>query len=140
MTEPSRRGRTISKAAVGILLAATLLTGCAAAPTSEPTQDGTAETTPSDASPTDASFATLGEITELTTGLVSPWGLTFLPDGSALVSERITGQILRVAADGGNPVPVGTVYASELGHRTWVENNVLQSGLDFGWPVRLRLS
>ena len=36
----------------------------------------------------------------VTTGLVTPWGLTFLPDGSALVSERDTAQIKRIASDG----------------------------------------
>lgn len=36
----------------------------------------------------------------LATGLEVPWGLTFLPGGDALVSERTTGKILRVAADG----------------------------------------
>lgn len=61
-----------------------------------------------DAAPSTA-VATLGEPTELTTGLTSPWGLTFLPDGSALVSERLTGQILRVPADGGDAIPVGVV-------------------------------
>jgi glucose/arabinose dehydrogenase len=45
----------------------------------------------------------------LADGLVSPWGLVFLPDGTALVSERDTGRVLRVPADGGEPVPVGTV-------------------------------
>jgi glucose/arabinose dehydrogenase len=30
--------------------------------------------------------------------------------------------------------PDGTVYASELGHRTWDEVNVLRPGLDYGWP------
>ncbi len=30
--------------------------------------------------------------------------------------------------------PDGTVYASELGHRTWDEVNVLRAGLDYGWP------
>jgi glucose/arabinose dehydrogenase len=34
----------------------------------------------------------------VTTGLTSPWGLAFLPDGSALVSERDTGDIRRIPA------------------------------------------
>lgn len=53
--------------------------------------------------------ATLGEPTELVTGLNAPWGLTFLPDGSALVSERITGRILRVPAGGSTSQTVGVV-------------------------------
>ena len=56
----------------------------------------------------------LGRITELTTGLEAPWGLTFLPDGSALVSERISGEILRVAQDGGPTEPVGAVPDVEV--------------------------
>ncbi|GAB4006017.1 PQQ-dependent sugar dehydrogenase [Glycomyces albus] len=35
-----------------------------------------------------------------------PWGLTFLPDGSALVSERGTGGVLRVGLDGSEPEQV----------------------------------
>ncbi|WP_326809391.1 PQQ-dependent sugar dehydrogenase [Streptomyces sp. NBC_01775] len=42
-------------------------------------------------------------------GLEAPWGLMFLPDGSALVSERITGEILRVPARGGDATLVGVV-------------------------------
>lgn len=53
--------------------------------------------------------ATLGEPVELTTGLEAPWGLTFLPDRSALVSERISGRILRIPAQGGAPRTVGVV-------------------------------
>jgi glucose/arabinose dehydrogenase len=39
-------------------------------------------------------------VADLTSGLVSPWGLAHLPDGSALVSERDTGRIVRVSPDG----------------------------------------
>ena len=48
----------------------------------------------------------------IASGLTSPWGLAFLPDGSALVSERDTGQIARIPAGGGTPVPLGTVDGS----------------------------
>ncbi len=45
----------------------------------------------------------------LTTGLVAPWGLAFLPGGDALVSERDSARIVRIPAAGGKPQLVTTV-------------------------------
>lgn len=51
---------------------------------------------------------------DLVTGLEVPWGLAFLADGSALVSERDSARILQVTASGG-VAEVGTVPGVEPG-------------------------
>ena len=50
----------------------------------------------------------------IATGFTSPWGLAFLPDGSALVSERDTGLIKRVRPSG-SVRAVGRVRAAVPG-------------------------
>jgi len=50
----------------------------------------------------------------IATGLPVPWGLTFLPDGAALVTLRDQGEVLRIA-EGSAPVSVGRVPGVEPG-------------------------
>ena len=72
------------------VLATLLLAGCG----SSTPAAGPVPATPSAAAPT------VSVVDDRASGLVSPWGLVPLPDGSALVSERDTGRIVRVASDG----------------------------------------
>ncbi|EHR50604.1 glucose/sorbosone dehydrogenase [Saccharomonospora marina XMU15] len=104
-------GRSLaSVAAVGCMFLGLALTGCTVTGT-EPERTAIAPSAPA---PVPGSVATLGEPEELTTGLEAPWGLTFLPDGTALVSERISGRILRVSAGGGAHQTVGVVPDVEV--------------------------
>ncbi|MFD6140717.1 PQQ-dependent sugar dehydrogenase [Promicromonospora sp. NPDC060271] len=110
----SVRSRAAVSAVSGALTLAVVLGGCGSGPAdrvSTPVRSTDAGTEASPAGPSrdPGRVATLGEPVELTTGLEAPWGLTFLPDGSALVSERISGEILRVPADGGDARLVGVV-------------------------------
>ncbi|MDQ3631924.1 MAG: PQQ-dependent sugar dehydrogenase [Actinomycetota bacterium] len=59
-------------------------------------------------------LAAPGRVTEIARGLAMPWGLTFLPDGSALVSGRTSSEIEHVPARGGRPRLVGKVPGVEV--------------------------
>ncbi|WP_432478860.1 PQQ-dependent sugar dehydrogenase [Nocardioides sp. GXQ0305] len=52
---------------------------------------------------------TVKVVDTVATGLEVPWGLGFLPDGRAVVTERDTREVLVVDPDGGDPQTVGVV-------------------------------
>ncbi|GAA4592245.1 glucose/arabinose dehydrogenase [Actinoplanes octamycinicus] len=92
----SRRGRA-AIATLAVVLA--LTSGCSFGPPG-PDQAGTAPNLPGPSVAATASASPGGEqeiaVTVLAKGLEVPWGIAFLPDGSALVTERDTARILRV--------------------------------------------
>ncbi|GIF03021.1 oxidoreductase [Actinoplanes siamensis] len=94
----SRRGR----AAVATLTVVLALTaGCSFGPPG-PDQAGTAPNLPAPsiaATASDAPGDREVAVTVLAKGLEVPWGIAFLPDGSALVTERDTARILKVGPD-----------------------------------------
>lgn len=98
--------RRAGAALVAALSAAALLSSCAAPPPSATTSP--VGTDPGSGATSGAS-APPGRVTELATGLDTPWGLTFLPDGSALVSSRDTFEIRRVDPETGDHHAVGRV-------------------------------
>jgi len=78
--------------------------------TVEPEPTPSPETSPS---PEDAGPARPRVVGTVARGLVAPWGIAFLPDGSALVSERDTTKVLAIPAAGGRAREVGRLEAAQ---------------------------
>jgi glucose/arabinose dehydrogenase len=90
-------------------------TGCAG-PTSEPVPRTTQPTDlASQPTPSDDAAGVHGDAPRVVDTLVDqlevPWGVDFLPDGSGVVTERTSGQVLRVASDGTTST-LGTLTAA----------------------------
>lgn len=84
------------------------------APATTPSRSTTAASpTPTPTEPTGAELEPV-VTSVIAAGFTSPWGLVFLPDGSALVSERDTARIKRVTA-GGRVTTVGHVPGVQPG-------------------------
>ena len=65
-------------------------------------------TSTSQATPT--TVGTVSALASIATGLSTPWGLGFLPDGTALITERGTAHLMSIGAGAGHPVrTIGTV-------------------------------
>lgn len=104
MTPRSRRAVLLAPLAALALLA-TACTGADPAPDPSSPASGSAAT----------GAAALSVTGEVATGLPAPWGLAFLPDGSALVSLRDSGEIRRVIPGPGDAAGVVATVASVPG-------------------------
>jgi Glucose / Sorbosone dehydrogenase len=93
-TSPIRSGYRIAIA----MAASTLLAGCAFGPP-PPNQSGEPPNlpTPSPSASRGSDDGDASTVDVVASHLDTPWGLAFLPDGSALVTERTRGKILRVS-------------------------------------------
>jgi glucose/arabinose dehydrogenase len=93
-------------ALLAVTFVVALLTACAPATSDEPAPVASPPTEPG---PSVGEALTLGAVSEVTTGLRMPWGLDFLPDGSALVTSRDSGELSHIPAGGGPARVVGVV-------------------------------
>lgn len=99
------RGRGAGMAMVTVSAAVALAACTPQAPGETGTGTSSVTASPSATAP---SVQPLPQVRDVATGLEAPWSVVFLTDGTPLVSERDTGNVLELAADGTSRV-VGTV-------------------------------
>jgi glucose/arabinose dehydrogenase len=102
------RGRGRGVAALLAALSAAGLAACSSDQSADQPATSAGNRPTSAASP---SGTAAGQVTVLASGLEIPWGIAFLPDGDALVTERNSARILRVPAGGGTPTEVQQLSA-----------------------------
>ena len=88
--------------------AAVALSACTAGPPPTPQTSVTSAPTAATTPPPEGRLVLEGSVETVATGLTAPWSIAFTSDGTPLVSERDTGRILEVAADGSTR-EIGTV-------------------------------
>jgi glucose/arabinose dehydrogenase len=93
--------------AAAAVLAVALLSGCVAPPPPGATSGGGRATPPEGSA---GPVQPAGDPVVIASGLTSPWSVVLLPEapGEALVSERDTGVVQHLSADG-SLAPIGTV-------------------------------
>ncbi len=115
----TRPGRTRPVAGLLVSVAATaLLAACAFGPP-PPDTAGAPPNLPTPSSSPGPSNDSRATVDVLAKNLAVPWGLAFLPDGTALVTERDSARILKMGPDRGpdgmTVTPVQTVPAVKVG-------------------------
>ncbi|HSV41452.1 MAG TPA: PQQ-dependent sugar dehydrogenase [Nocardioidaceae bacterium] len=93
----------MNRAAAVVLLL--VLAGCSDDSTGDPTGLGTPSSAPQPSTQVGEPRTTLDAqgprvVGTIATGLQAPWGVTFLPDGTALVGERDTTRVVAIAPSG----------------------------------------
>ena len=116
MSSPARRRTLTAGAALALAAGLAACTGSGDSPgpaaspgappvtaSARPTQDATSPTKPT------APPGPVRVIRTLTTGLAVPWGVAFLPDGRAVVTERDSGRVLVIDPKSGRATPIGSI-------------------------------
>ncbi|MFI5892648.1 PQQ-dependent sugar dehydrogenase [Actinoplanes sp. NPDC051513] len=104
---------------LAVATGAALLSACSDSPSSSstpPRAEATVPSVPASSVPSSPrGTPDLSKPQTIVSGLEVPWGLAFLPDGSALVSERDKGVILRIPVGGGDPQQIYKISESRSG-------------------------
>jgi glucose/arabinose dehydrogenase len=114
---PQNGDGMILRAAPACVIALCLATACSGHRSSAVPDPVASDGVSATATPTTGPHA-VRVVGEVASGLVAPWGLAFLPDGSALVSQRDDGKVLHLDARGVRTevgVVPGVVHVGEGG-------------------------